>query len=327
MMNTYTQLAMEQGGLNREQAWKLLDMPEEELFASATAIREHFFGKQIEACYIINAKSGNCNMNCKFCSQSGANSTEVPHYPFLSHEELETIMNDWDQYPVGRCGIVTAGGALTDDDVEKLAQFIEKRMQSGKTAPQICGSLGRLKKTAIERLKAAGLTRLHHNLETSESYYPNVCTTQQWRDRLDTVHEAIKDGLSVCSGGLFGLGETWEDRFDFAFFLKEDGIDNIPINFLYPHPGTPLAKQPVLRPDEALRIVAIFRHINPTATLRICGGRLSVLKERQYDMFAAGANAFMTGNYLTIKGAGVAHDLAILKELGLQIVPETERLH
>lgn len=325
-MNIYTKSAIEQGGISREQAQELIALPEEELFASASAIREHFYGNQIEACYIINAKSGDCNMNCKFCSQSGANSTEVPHYAFLSEEKLDSIMSDWDKYPVGRCGIVTAGGALTDEDVEKLAQFIEKRMSSGKSSPQMCGSLGRLKKTAIERLKAAGLTRLHHNLETSESYYPHVCTTQQWRDRLDTVHEAIKDGLSVCSGGLFGLGESWDDRLDFAFFLKADGIDNVPINFLYPHPGTPLAHQPVLSPDEALRIVAIMRHINPSATLRICGGRVSVLKERQYDMFAAGANAFMTGNYLTIAGAGVEYDMKVLENLGLKLVPEAERL-
>ncbi|MDO5451245.1 MAG: biotin synthase BioB [Akkermansia sp.] len=311
--------AIENGGLSRAEAEELLTLPEPELFASATAVREHYFANKVQACFIINAKSGNCNMNCRFCSQSGFNSTEIEHYPFMDEGELDSIVSDWEQYPIGRCGIVTSGGALSDRDVEKLACFIERRASSGKRHPQICGSLGRLKGSAIERLKQAGLTRLHHNLETSERFYPNICTTQTWRDRLDTVHQAMEHGLSVCSGGLFGLGENWGDRIDFAFQLKEEGIRNIPMNFLYPHPGTPLATQPVMPAEEALRIISLFRHLIPDATLRICGGRTSVLKERQYEMFAAGANAFMTGNYLTIAGAGVEVDLAKLAELGLEI--------
>lgn len=318
-MSTYTQTAWEQGGLTREQAEGLLTLPEKELFASATALRERAFGNKVEACFIINAKSGNCNMNCRFCSQSGFNHTEIEHYPFKSGGELEQIVSAWEKYPVGRCGIVTSGGALTEADVDKLAAFIRSRVAAGKKSPRICGSLGRLKHDSLQKLKEAGMTRLHHNLETNESFYPNVCTTQQWRDRLDTVHQAREHGLSVCCGGLFGLGETWADRISFALELKAEGIRNIPMNFLYPHPGTPMANQPVMAPEEALRIIALFRHLIPDATLRICGGRVSVLKQRQYEMFAAGANAFMTGNYLTIAGAGVETDLAEIAKLGLVI--------
>jgi len=321
-MSAYAQLAISQNGLTREQARELILLPEEELFASATAIREHFFANQVEACYIINAKSGNCNMNCKFCSQSSANNTEIEHYPFLSAEQLGATVDSWSTQAVGRCGVVTAGGALTDDDVEKLALFIESRKESGKKTPRICGSLGRLKETALKRLKKAGMTRIHHNLETSESFYPQVCTTQTWRDRLDTVHQAQAAGFSVCCGGLFGLGENWEERLDFALFLKEEGILHIPINFLYPHAGTPMAAQGAMSPAEALRIIALFRHVIPTAALRICGGRVSVLRERQSDMFAAGANAFMTGNYLTIAGSGMQQDSLMLEKLGLEIVDE-----
>lgn len=313
-------MAVAQGGLSREEARGLIELPEEELFGSATELREYYFGKNVEACFIINAKSGNCNMNCRFCSQSGFNSTQIERYPFMSCEQLESIVSGWQAYPVGRCGVVTSGGALTEADVEKLACFIEKHLASGKKRPQICGSLGRLKDRALTRLKQAGLTRLHHNLETCESFYPNVCTTQTWRDRLDTVHQAQEHGLSVCCGGLFGLGESWEDRITFALELKREGIRNIPINFLYPHPGTPMAEQPVMPPEEALRIIALFRHLIPDATLRICGGRVSVLRERQYEMFAAGANAFMTGNYLTISGAGIEADMAQLEKLGLRLV-------
>ena len=317
-MTELAERALASGGLNEEFAAELLRREDEEVLLGATELRRHFFGNKIEICFIINAKSGNCNMNCRFCSQSAFNSTDIEKYPFKDEQELEDIVSAWEKYPVARCGIVTSGGALTDEDVEKLARFIENRRTKGKEKPLICGSLGRLKAHAIERLKQAGLTRLHHNLESNESFYPNVCTTQLWRDRLDTVHQAMEHGLSVCCGGLFGLGESWEDRIQFALELKREGIRNIPINFLYPHPGTPLAHQPVMPAAEALRIIALFRHIIPDATLRICGGRVSVLKERQYEMFAAGANAFMSGNYLTIPGAGIKADLAKLRELGLE---------
>ena len=317
-MTELAERALASGGLNEEFAAELLRREDEEVLLGATELRRHFFGNKIEICFIINAKSGNCNMNCRFCSQSAFNSTDIEKYPFKDEQELEDIVSAWEKYPVARCGIVTSGGALTDEDVEKLARFIENRRTKGKEKPLICGSLGRLKAHAIERLKQAGLTRLHHNLESNESFYPNVCTTQLWRDRLDTVYQAMEHGLSVCCGGLFGLGESWEDRIQFALELKREGIRNIPINFLYPHPGTPLAHQPVMSAAEALRIIALFRHIIPDATLRICGGRVSVLKERQYEMFAAGANAFMSGNYLTIPGAGIEADLAKLRELGLE---------
>ena len=317
-MTELAERALASGGLNEEFAAELLRREDEEVLLGATELRRHFFGNKIEICFIINAKSGNCNMNCRFCSQSAFNSTDIEKYPFKDEQELEDIVSAWEKYPVARCGIVTSGGALTDEDVEKLVHFIENHCAKGKEKPLICGSLGRLKAHAIERLKQAGLTRLHHNLESNESFYPNVCTTQLWRDRLDTVHQAMEHGLSVCCGGLFGLGESWEDRIQFALELKREGIRNIPINFLYPHPGTPLAHQPVMSAAEALRIIALFRHIIPDATLRICGGRVSVLKERQYEMFAAGANAFMSGNYLTIPGAGIEADLAKLRELGLE---------
>ena len=319
-MTEYAEKALKSEGLTKEEAEGLLSRSQEEIITGATELRERFFGNKIEACFIINAKSGNCNMNCRFCSQSGFNSTEIEHYPFMSEEELQQIIDTWKAYPVGRCGIVTSGGALTDADVEKLAHFIEQHRAAGNKRPQICGSLGRLKDKALTRLKQAGLTRLHHNLETNESFYPNVCTTQQWRDRLDTVRQAREHGLSVCCGGLFGLGESWADRIQFAIELREEGIRNIPINFLYPHPGTPMAQQPVMPADEALRIIALFRHMIPSATLRICGGRVSVLRERQYEMFAAGANAFMTGNYLTIPGAGIEADMTKLRELNLELV-------
>lgn len=318
MTSPLTQSVITHSGISKEQAFDLVTMPEEELFASATQIREHFFGNKVEICCIINAKSGNCGMNCKFCSQSSHNSTQIQSYPLYDQKTLDSIVNEWVDHPVERCGLVTSGGALVDDDVRQLAEFISSR--KGQKGPQFCGSLGRLKSESLQTLIDAGLTRLHHNLETSEEFYPEVCTTQTWRDRLDTVHQAQELGLEVCCGGLFGLGESWEDRINFAYALKAEGIKNVPMNFLYPHEGTPMANRPLMDPGEALRIIALYRHIMPEASLRICGGRVSVLKERQAEMFAAGASAFMTGNYLTIAGEGISNDMEMLKALGLEVV-------
>lgn len=317
MTSPFAQTVISHLGITREEAQILISLPEKELFESATQIREHFFGNKVEICCIINAKSGNCGMNCKFCSQSGHNSTAIETHPLYQQEQLDAIVNEWADQPVERCGLVTSGGALVEEDVLSLARFISSR--KGKKGPKFCGSLGRLKEEALQTLIDAGLTRLHHNLETSEEFYPQVCTTQTWRDRLDTVHQARQLGLEVCCGGLFGLGESWEDRINFAYALKAEDIKNVPMNFLYPHPGTPMANQPIMYASEALRIIALYRHIMPEASLRICGGRVSVLKDRQRDMFAAGASAFMTGNYLTIAGEGIGHDLKMIEALGLQV--------
>lgn len=315
-MNTqsiYTKCSQE-GTCSPEEALFLCQKaPLEELMASANKLRIASFSNEVEICAIINAKSGHCGMNCKFCSQSSHNSTNIESYPMMTTETLIQRIEETPT-PVHRLGIVTSGGALSDADVDTLAQSIKNRKG---TTPHICGSLGRLKTPALTQLKNAGLTRIHHNLETSESFYPSMCTTQTWRDRLDTVHEAQKLGLSVCCGGLFGLGETWGDRINFAFELRRENISQIPMNFLYAHEGTPLAGQAPMSPEEALRIIALFRHILPKATLRICGGRAKILKDKQDQMFHAGANAFMTGNYLTVAGNDLDDDMLMLERLNL----------
>ena len=181
-------------------------------------------------------------------------------------------------------------------------------------AKQLCASLGQLKTPELRQLRDAGFCRYHHNLETSERFYPSICTTQRWRDRRATVERVKELGWSVCSGGLFGLGETWEDRLQLALTLKELEVDSVPINFFSPIPGTPLADRTVLTPDEALRIVVLFRLTLPKATIRICGGRPAVFAERKQDalLLQAGANAFMTGNYLTTSGISPEKDMDML---------------
>jgi len=183
----------------------------------------------------------------------------------------------------------------------------------------LCASLGRLAPAELVQLKQAGIGRFHHNLESSKAYYPSICSTQTWQQRFDTVKAAQAAGLDICSGGLFGLGESWEDRIDLALTLRELEVDSVPINFLYAHPGTALKAIPALSADEALRIVALYRFLLPQTTLRICGGRTHVLGDRQSELFAAGANGIMTGGYLTVAGSQYEADLAMIDELGLQV--------
>lgn len=317
-LKTITSHALNGKGCSFAEAeWLVTTVSEDDLFKSANAIREHFFGNRIQLCMIINAKCGECSMDCSFCSQSVHNSTEIETFPLLSDDELQKSIQNIADSSAKHCGIVTSGGRLSKNDVERICDIAKK--QENMSHLNLCGSLGRLSYDDFLKLKQSGLKRYHHNLETSEYYYSFVCSTQKWEQRYDTVKKAIDSGLEVCSGGLFGLGESWKDRIELAFSLKSLNVGSIPINYLYPHKGTPLEKKEILSPEEALKIVAIYRHVLPDATLRICGGRTVILKDRKYDMFRAGANAIMTGNYLTTSGQIPDEDLKLINELGLEV--------
>jgi len=301
-------------GCSATEATELIQLDEQTLFRAATQIREAHFGNKIQLCAIINAKSGTCDMDCTFCSQSGRAATEIEEYPFMDSTELAGQMRAILENHDCRCSVVTSGGKLSGPELEVLCKTAEGIGQ----AP-LCASLGRLTAEELTELKQSGIARFHHNLESSESYYPQICTTQTWQQRLDTVKAAQSAGLDICSGGLFGLGESWDDRIDLALTLRELEVDSVPINFLYAHEGTSLCDTPPMAAAEALRIIAIYRFLLPKATLRICGGRTHVLGDRQADLFAAGANGMMTGNYLTVAGSQYKTDLAMIQHLGLEI--------
>ncbi len=301
----------------KQYALSLLNIPEADLFSSATSLREASFKKHIEMCAIINTRSGHCPMDCKFCSQSMHYNTKAPTFTLLNKKQILERLDILSTYPIQRVGLVTSGSALQDEQVKDLTDIIKELPMHWHG--RICASLGKLNNALLKQLKDVGLNRYHHNLETSSNYYAQVCSTQTWDERLNTVNRAKQQSLQVCVGGLFGLGESWEDRIDFAISLREHNINHIPINFLHPHEGTPLAKQKPLEATEALRIIAIFRHILPNATLRICGGRPLVLAQRQHEIFAAGANALMTGNYLTTQGQDISNDCNMIIQQGLEI--------
>ena len=267
-------------------------------------------------CGIINAKSGACEENCSFCSQSKYHRGNAQVYPLVGADSLlrqaEYLAN-----AKARCmGIVTSGTAPTQKDFSNIceaASHIRARVDI-----RLCASLGLLTQEQGIALRQAGFTRYHHNLETAESYYPKVCTTHPYHQRVDTVVTAKTAGLQVCSGGVFGLGESWAQRIELAETLKKLDVDSIPVNFLMPQKGTPLQNRPLLPPQEALAIIAIIRLMNPHRDVVVCGGRESVLQEWGNLIFLAGANGMMVGNYLTTQGRVLQDDIIMLKTLGLR---------
>ena len=291
------------------------EAPLDELLSMTGSLRAQAFGVSIETCMIVNAKCGLCSNDCTFCSQSAHHHTQIPTYPLYETQKLVEAAEEAADCGVMHFGIVTSGADIAPSELEEIVKAVSIVSRSGRI--KVCASLGKLDRESLKRLKDAGLNRYHHNLETSEAFYPGICTTQNWRERYETVRRAIDTGLEVCSGALFGLGEPWEDRADLAMCLKELGVTSVPLNFLHAHAGTPLADQKPLSSEEALRIIALYRLIMPETSLRVCGGRPKILAEKQMMMFDAGANALMTGHYLTTSGITPESDRRMIEQLNL----------
>lgn len=295
------------------EALSLINVPLNELLEAANDIRKHFCSNIFDICSIINAKSGKCSENCKFCAQSAHYKTNISEYPLLDKEKIVENALYMAEKGVLRFSIVTSGKALTDKDVEILADTI-KEIKS-KSNISICASLGLLTDENFKKLKDAGLERVHNNLETSENFFSSVCTTHTFDDKINALKAALKSGLSVCSGGIIGLGESMQDRIDLAFSLKELGIKSVPLNILSPVKGTPYENNKPLSEEEILKTISIFRFILPDAFIRLAGGR-SLLSDKGRKAFLSGANAAITGDMLTTYGISVDTDMQIIKETG-----------
>jgi biotin synthase len=294
----------------------------DEWAAAASAVRARRLGRHASLCAIISAKSGRCGENCAFCAQSGHYATTAPEHPFLDPGRIVAAAAAMHAAGVARFGVVASGRALPEAELARAATALSGIAARGMAAD---ASFGVLPGEALSRLKAAGLAAYHHNLETSRAFYPNICTTRTFDDNLDVLRQCRRLGIPVCSGGLFGMGETWADRADLALTLLEAGAFSIPVNFLSPIPGTPLADQPVLSPDEARRIVILLRFLLPDRQIRICGGRPAVFGAGDpLAPMAAGADGLMVGDYLTTAGASLAADREGLERLGFTIGGEEE---
>ncbi len=303
------------GKITREEALTLYEAPLEELCEAADEIRDHFCGKGFDICTIINGKSGRCSENCKFCAQSSHYDTEVEEYPLLPAEELTAQAKYNDDRGVLRYSIVTSGKCISDEEVDEMCKAVEKIREETEIA--VCVSFGLLGEEQFRKLREAGAGRVHNNLETSRRFFSQICTTHTYDDKIRSIRAAQAAGMSVCSGGIMGLGETVEDRIDMAMELRELGIHSVPINFLNPIPGTPFGDNPKISPEEARRIAAVYRFILPHASIRLAGGR-GMYADLGEACFRSGANAAISGDMLTTSGITIEKDMEMIHKLGYE---------
>ncbi|MBN7772369.1 biotin synthase BioB [Clostridium aminobutyricum] len=288
----------------------------EELCQGADELRKTLCGERIDLCSIINGKSGRCSEDCKFCAQSSHFHTSIEKYGLL---DTNTILADCKKHAdkgVHRYSIVTAGRELNKEDLKQVCDTYKK--MRNECAIHLCASHGLLKEEAFMALKESGVSMYHENIETSKRNFPNICTTHTYEDKINSIKSAQKIGLKVCSGGIIGMGETFEDRLDMAFSLAELGIESIPINALMPIKGTAYEHLTPLTEDEILRTIAMFRFINPTANIRLAAGR-NLMQDSGKNAFLAGANATITGDFLTTSGNNIDQDKEMLTQMGFEI--------
>jgi biotin synthase len=287
------------------------------LASEATRIRERFSGNDVDLCALVNAKSGECAENCGYCSQSGHWETGIPTYPFMSSDQIVERAKAAKAFGAKRFCIVAAQRGLSDRDLPVVCEAIRRvREEVGLVGE--C-SLGFVTDEQLDRLKAAGMVRYNHNLETAESYFPNVCTTHTYQDRLNTLKKLRRHGLEICSGGILGLGESRKERVRLALALAEMDVACAPINILNARPGTPLTGQVPPEPKEVVKTIAVFRFALPRAKLEMGGGREVNLRDLQAMAFLAGANSMIIGGYLTTNGRRPESDLQLFKDLGFTV--------
>ena len=301
--------------ITKEEALKLYDLELEDLLYYASKTRKKYKGNKVKICSIINAKSGQCGEDCKFCAQSAFNNTKVDVYPLKSPE----IIFDCAKKAIrgnARCfGIVSSGNYLNDDEIDILCDAFRKEPNVNKLSV----SIGRLSESVLVKLRRAGINKIHHNLETSENFFSNICTTHSYSERVETIKRAKSLGFKICCGGLFGIGESLSDRIELAFALKELEVESVPMNFFIPVKGTALENNPPLSPVEILKTISIFRLILQKQDIVVCGGREVNLRDAQSMIFAAGANGMMSGGYLTTGGRDIETDIRMIKDLGLEV--------
>lgn len=312
--------ALREEALPREEALAILTAQGANLgfiFAGAQQLRERSFGNKVQSCAIINAKSGRCAENCAFCAQSSHHQTEALIYPLKSAGEIVAEARKAAAFGAHCFGIVTSGSRVTPgrEFDELLAAIREIRATTG-IHPS--ASLGILDEETARALFAAGCVTYHHNLETARSFFPRICTTHDYEEDIATVRVAKAAGLRVCCGGILGLGESPEQRLELALTLRELEVDSVPLNFLTPIAGTPLAGSAQLTPLDCLRAIALFRYLLPKTSIRVCGGREHNLRDLQSWIFIAGADGVMIGNYLTTSGRKRDDDLRMFRDLEME---------
>ena len=285
-----------------------------ELYAAADEIRRHFCNRTFDSCSIINARSGHCPENCKWCAQSAHYHTRIETYDAIPEEEAMTIARHNESQGIKRLSLVTSGRSVRGEDLDYFCDLY--RRMGRETSLQLCASMGLLNRENLQKLKAAGVKRYHCNLETASSYFPELCTTHTSEQKKETIRTAQELGMEICSGGIIGMGETMRQRIELAFELKELGVCSVPMNILIPIPGTPLEHIAPIGDEDILVTIALFRFVLPHAFIRFAGGRARLSRETQRQALLAGVNGLLMGDMLTTLGSGVDNDKDLIQATG-----------
>ena len=287
----------------------------EELFSAADSLRRSIHGNAFDLCSIINARSGRCSEDCRFCAQSGHYATEIEAYDSIGSVEALIQGRDNAAHGVERFSLVTAGRSASLQQLEEYGKIYKELRE--KTGLRLCASMGLLNREKAELLQSYGVERYHCNLEACRSFFPRVCTTHTWEEKVETIRVARESGMDICSGGIIGMGETLRDRLELATELRDLEVLSIPINVLTPIANTPLEDLQPLALSEILTCIALFRLINPRAVVRLAGGRSGIGAD-QYRCFTSGANGAIVGNYLTTAGNSLEGDITMIRGLGFE---------
>jgi len=325
-INTKTLLDRIQNGYNPtfDEALSLLDpmVDLEGLMEIADSITRKSYDRRVGMCCIYPARVGHCGGDCAFCAQSVHNSCQIQPVR-IEDTKVEYILayvRGMKAHGVGWFSLVTSGERLSDDEFAVLVDLIKKIRRESDI--NLCASVGELNLKRAVSLHDAGITRYHHNIETSPSYFPKICSTHTFEEKIETIRYARQAGLEICCGGILSMGETAHDRIEMAMTLKELDVDSIPLNILNPIPGTRMENQEILSPEDILRALAVFRILLPDKVIRYAGGRESAMGEHEYEGYRAGVNALIAGSFLTTTGKNVKDEIKTLTRLGLVIDTE-----
>ena len=317
LLNEITERILDGGSITKEEALELSRTADTDaLREAADRICRRFIGNKVDSCSIVNARSGACGEDCKWCAQASRHHTGRATYNIIDEEEVMHAARLNENEGIRRFSLVTSGRRVTDSDMEKFCRLF--RRLSEETSLYLCASMGLVDDEGMRMLKEAGVKRYHCNMETSEAFFPTLCTTHTAADKKETIAAARRAGLEVCSGGIIGMGETMEQRIDFAFELSELDVDSVPINILNPIPGTPLASQPLIEEEEIVRTVALFRLILPRKSLRFAGGRMRLSHENMLRIMRGGMNGVLMGDMLTTVSNTIADDRVLFAEADME---------
>lgn len=322
LISEVTERILSGGAIAYEEAMQFINIDEndkealEGLFDGANKIRKKFVGKKADLCTIMNTKSGRCSEDCKFCAQSAHYKTGIEEYELLDYDKILERAKEMEECGAHRFSLVTSGRGMKGKDFDKIVKIYRRLNED--TNLKLCASHGIIDLEQALKLKAAGVTMYHHNVETSTDYYREICTTHTYEDRVETIKNIVDAGLELCCGGIIGMGEDREERVKMAFEIKELGVKSVPLNVLNPVKGTPMENADVLSPTEILKTMALYRYLIPDCYVRYAGGRMA-LKEMQNIGFRAGVNAALVGNYLTTVGNNIAEDKEMIMCEGFEI--------